>query len=139
MESLSLIIQGRFDEAQKVVDAWSAASMDQLNLPPTKALLLAVKGDFHAAEAAVPDILARHPLKDPLYHHATYDIACVYALEGKSADAVKWLKESAVSGYHLYPRYTRDKFLDRIRQSPEFVQFLAEMKAENDRYRREFS
>ena len=31
------------------------------------------------------------------------------------------------------------RFLDRIRQSPEFIQFLAEMKAENDRYRHEFS
>ena len=97
------------------------------------------KGDFHAAEAQIPIILARHPLKDPLYHHATYDIACIYALEGKSAEAVRWLRESAVSGFHLYPRYTRDAFLDRIRQSPEFIQFLAEMKAENDRYRHEFS
>jgi hypothetical protein len=29
--------------------------------------------------------------------------------------------------------------LNRIRDSREFIQFLAEMKAENDRYRREFS
>jgi hypothetical protein len=47
--------------------------------------------------------------------------------------------DSAVSGYHLYPRYTRDSLLKRIQQSPEFTQFLAEMKAENDRYRHEFS
>jgi hypothetical protein len=33
----------------------------------------------------------------------------------------------------------RDQYLNRIRQAPEFIQFLAEMKAENDRYRREFS
>jgi hypothetical protein len=74
-----------------------------------------------------------------LYHHAAYDIACVYALEGKSAEAVKWLRESAVTGFHLYPRYTRDGLLNRIRQSPEFIQFLGEMKAENEKYRREFS
>jgi hypothetical protein len=108
-------------------------------LLPTQALLLASRGDFRGAEADIPLILAEHPFKDPIYHHATYDIACIYALEGKSAEAVKWLRESAVTGFHLYPRYTRDVFLYRIRQSPEFVQFLAEMKAENDRYRREFS
>ena len=68
-----------------------------------------------------------------------YDIACVYALEGKSAEAVKWLRESAVTGFHLYPRYTRDGLLSRIRQSPEFIQFLGEMKVENEKYRREFS
>ena len=72
-----------------------------------------------AAEAEIPIILSKHPLKDPLYHHATYDIACIYALEGKSAEAVKWLRESAVTGFHLYPRYTRDAFLNRIRRSPE--------------------
>ena len=139
MEAVYLIAKGRLDEARKAIDEWSTKQPDHGMLPSTNALLLAAQGDFHAAEAQIPIILARHPLKDPLYHHATYDIACVYALEGKSAEAVNWLRESAVSGFHLYPRYTRDAFLNRIRQSPEFIQFLAEMKAENDRYRHEFS
>jgi hypothetical protein len=104
----------------------------------TQALLRAARGDFRQADADIPIVLARHPLKDPVYHHAAYDIACIYALEGKSADAVKWLREAAVWGYHLYPRYTRDAYLNRIRQSPEFVQFLADMKTEHDTYRRDF-
>jgi serine/threonine-protein kinase len=139
MEALHSMANGRLDDAQKAIDDWSAKQPDSSSLLPTKALLLAARGNFHAAEAQVPIVLARHPLKDPLYHHAAYDIACIYALEGKSAEAVRWLRESAVSGFHLYPRYTRDVFLDRIRQSPEFIHFLAEMKAENDRYRHEFS
>lgn len=139
VEALYLMSKGRLDDAQKALDAWAAKQPNVTELPPTQALLLAVKGDFRAAEALIPVVLAKHPQKDPLYHHAAYDIGCIYALEGKSADAVKWLRESAVSGYHLYPRYTRDHFLDRIRQTPEFIQFLADMKAENDRYRREFS
>ena len=139
MEALYLIAKRRLDAAQKAIDAWAVRQPNNVNLPPMKALLLAARGDFLGAEAQIPVVLARHPLKDPLYHHAAYDIACVYALEGKSAEAVKWLRESAVSGFHLYPRYTRDAFLNRIRQSPEFIQFLAEMKTENDRYRHEFS
>jgi tetratricopeptide (TPR) repeat protein len=139
VEVLYLIAKGRLDEAQKAIDEWPLKQAYTAELPVTQALLLAAKGDFRAAEAQIPVVLAQHPLKDPLYHHAAYDIACIYALEGKSADAVKWLRESAVSGYHLYPRYTRDHLLDRIRQSPAFIQFLADMKAENDRYRREFS
>ncbi len=131
--------KGRLDEAQKAIDEWAAKFPDNIGLPPMKAVLLALKGDFRAAEAEIPITLSKHPLKDPLYHHAAYDIACVYALEGKSAEAVKWLRESAVSGYHLYPRYQREAYLDRIRQSPEFIQFLADMKAENDKYRREFT
>jgi eukaryotic-like serine/threonine-protein kinase len=139
MQVWYLIGKGRLDEAQKAIEDWSAKEPNHVELTPTKALLLASKGDFHAAEAEIPIILSKHPLKDPLYHHAAYDIACVYALEGKSAEAVKWLRESAVTGYHLYPRYTRDAYLNRIRQSTEFIQFMAEMKAENDKYRHEFS
>jgi len=139
LEALYLIAKGRFNEAQKAIDDWSTNPANQAQRLPTKALLLAAQGDFPAAESDIPIVLAAHPLKDPLYHHAAYDIACIYAMEGKSAEAVKWLRDSAVSGYHLYPRYTRDAFLDRIRQSPEFIRFLADMKAENDRYRREFS
>jgi tetratricopeptide (TPR) repeat protein len=138
-EALYLMSKGRLDDAQKAIDAWAAKQPNVIELPPTHALLLAAKGDFRGAEALIPVVLAKHPLKDPLYHHAAYDIGCIYALEGKSADAVKWLRISAVSGFHLYPRYTRDHFLDRIRQAPEFNQFLADMKAENDRYRRQFS
>ena len=139
LEVLYLTAKRRFDEAQTALDQWSRRQPNHIALMPTQALLLASKGDFRGAEAQIPLILGKHPVKDPLYHHAAYDIACIYALEGKSAEAVKWLRESAVTGFHLYPRYTRDLFLNRIRQSPEFIQFLAEMKAENERYRHEFS
>ena len=103
-----------------------------------KALLFALKGDFRSAEAQIPTILNRHPIKGPTYHHATYDIACVYALEGKSDEAVKWLKETAATGFPCYPLFERDPYLNRIRQAPEFIQFMGEMKAQNERYRREF-
>jgi hypothetical protein len=132
-----LIGTGRLDEAQKVFDDWSARQPDHVELHSTKALLLASKGDFRRAEAEIPIILGQHPTKDPLYHHVTFDIACVYALEGKSGEAVRWLRESAENGFHVYPRYTRDPLLARIRQSPEFTRFLAEMKAENDTYRQD--
>src|SRR5262249_28254194 len=131
--------KGRLDEAQKAMDEWSAKQPDAIELPPSKALLFALKRDFRAAEAEIPIVLSRHPLKDPMYHHAAYDMACVYALEGKGAEAVKWLREAAVTGFQLYPRYERDAYLNPIRQTPEFIQFLAEMKAQNDRYRHEFS
>jgi TolB-like protein len=137
LDAWYLIGKRRFDEAQKVIERWPATESDSTRTP-TRLLLLAARGDFAAAEAEIPAVLAKHPFKGPLYHHATYDIACVYAMQGKSAEAVKWLRESAVYGYHLYPRYTRDPFLDRIRQAPEFIQFVAAMKAENERYRREF-
>ena len=130
---------GRLDGAQKTIDEWSTKRPDDIELPPKKALLFALKGDFRAAEASIPAILSSHPVKDPLYHHAAYDIARIYALEGKSVEAVKWLREANATGFQPYPLFERDAFLNRIRNAPEFIQFMAEMKAQNERYRREFA
>jgi TolB-like protein len=125
-------------EAQKAFDAWSAKRPDDPPLPHKKALLLALKGDFRAAEAEIPNILSKHPAKDPRYHHAAYDIACIYALQGKSEEALKWLRDAAANGFPCYPLFEHDAYLNRIRQAPEFIQFMTEMKAQNERYKREF-
>jgi len=138
MEAWYLMGKGRFDEAEKAIEEWRAKKPDAPGLPAKSALLLALKGDFRAAEAAIPFILGRHPAKDPLYHHAAYDIACIYALAGKSVEAVKWLREANVNGFQCYPLFERDSYLNRVRQAPEFIQFMTEMKAQNERYRREF-
>ena len=133
-----LMSKGRLDESQKVTEEMSAKEPDHPFLPQMKALLFALKGDFRSAETQIPSILNRQSIKGPTYHHATYDIACIYALEGKSDEAVKWLKETAATGFPCYPLFARDPYLNRIRQAPEFLQFMAEMKAQNERYRREF-
>ena len=117
----------------------SARNPDDIELPRQKALLFALRGDFRSAEAMIPTILSKHPLYDLQYHHAAYDIACIYALTGKSDEAVRWLREAAAMGFPCYPLFERDAYLNRIRQTPEFIQFLAEMKAQNERYRREFA
>jgi eukaryotic-like serine/threonine-protein kinase len=137
-EAWYLMGTGRLDEAQKSIEDWMAKKPDEIRLPNKKALLLALKGDFRAAEAAIPGILSRHPAKDPLYHHATYDIALIYASEGKSAEAVKWLRETNATGFQCYPLFERDAYLNRIRPAPEFIQFMTEMKAQNELYKREF-
>ena len=128
---------GRLDEAQKSIEEWMVKKPDEIRLPNQKALLLALKGDFRAAEGEIPAILSKHPAKDPLYHHATYDIALIYALEGKSAEAVKWLRETSATGFPCYPLFERDAHLNKIRPAPEFIQFMTEMKAQNELYKRE--
>jgi len=59
-------------------------------------------------------------------------------LEGKSEEAVKWLRKTSESGFPCYPRFERDAYFDRIRQAPEFVQFMAELKHEWETYKTEF-
>ncbi|PWT92912.1 MAG: hypothetical protein C5B55_05470 [Blastocatellia bacterium] len=136
-----LLRTGRLEEAQKQIEEGLVNGPNvtdgALNVRPKKALLFALKGDFRSAEDLIPSILSEHPTKDPLYHHAAYFIACVYALEGKTAEAVKWLREAADTG--LQPRaLERDIYLNRIRQAPEFIKFMDEIKTHWNRYQQEF-
>lgn len=117
----------------------------RLNNPPSdtnlailEALLFALKENFHDAEAKIPGALSSTSRNYEAYHHRTYFAACIFALEGKDDEAVKWLRETANTGFPNYPLFARDPFLDRIRQSPEFIQFLSEQKAQWERFEQEF-
>jgi serine/threonine protein kinase/tetratricopeptide (TPR) repeat protein len=132
-----LLAKGRLEEAQKRIEK-SERTGDDPYLPNEKALLFALKGEFHAAEAQIRLVLGEFPVKDPEYHHQTYDVACVYAMEGKSEEAVKWLNETAATGFPSYPLFQRDPYLNRIRQSQDFVQFITHQKELNEKFRSEF-
>jgi hypothetical protein len=59
-------------------------------------------------------------------------------LRGKSDEAVKWLRETAAKGFPSYALFERDPYLNRIRQTPEFIRLMEEMKAQNERFKTEF-
>jgi tetratricopeptide (TPR) repeat protein len=130
--------KGNLDEAQKALDERLPRAPDNYELLMQQALLLALKGDFRSAQERVPGILAKIQLNDQNRHHSTYYAACVYALAGNSSEAVKWLKETAATGFPNYPLFARDPYLDRIRTAPEFVQFMAEQEAQWEKFRQEF-
>jgi serine/threonine-protein kinase len=132
------ISQGRLDEAERLLEQEFEKNPEEQMLHSRKMLLLALKGDFRQGEDEARFLTSHYPVKNLAYHHATYDIACFYALAGNSAEAVKWLRETVATGFPNYPLFNRDPFLDRIRQTPEFVQFMAEIKTEFERYKREF-
>ena len=100
-------------------------------------LLLALQGKHQEAQAAVPSILKRER-RYRGYHHGTYNIARIYALGGKSEEALKWLRVTVKEGFPCYPLFARDSFLDPIRKDPAFIQFMAEMKTRWEGYQREF-
>jgi len=133
-----LMSKGRLEEAKRALDEMQAKHPGDERLPQTWGVFFALKGDFRSAEAKIPEVLKRYPIKGPVYHHATYDIACVYALEGKADEAVRWLKETAATGFPCYPLFARDPFLNRIRQSAAFVDFMNESKVKWDASRKEF-
>lgn len=111
---------------------------DALSKADGRAILLALRGEKKAAEGLIPVIQKQIDPRRTDYHHITYDIGCVYAINGNAPEAVKWLRETATRGNPSYLMFTRDPWLDKIRQSPEFIQFMAELKPQYERYRSEF-
>jgi eukaryotic-like serine/threonine-protein kinase len=129
--------KNRLNDAHPLLEQALAKDPNNPEVRLRKALFLALKEDFHAAEAEIPWIL-EHIKKNRAYHHNAYEIARVYALAGKSQEAIKWLRETAETGLPCYPLFERDPYLNRIRQAPEFIQFMSEMKAQLEKYKREF-
>ncbi len=139
LDAWTLLTEGRVDDARRAVELGVGSNLSNaFALARMKAVVDAVHGDIRSAKAAIPSMLSLHPVKDPFYHHTAYYIACIYAAEANSADAVKWLREAVATGFLVYPLFERDALLDKIRKAPEFVQFMSELKATVDGYRREF-
>ena len=55
------------------------------------------------------------------YHHAQYDIACIYALLGEKAAALDFLTEAAGNGFPCYSFFESDPFLESLRRESRFA------------------
>jgi DNA-binding winged helix-turn-helix (wHTH) protein/TolB-like protein/Tfp pilus assembly protein PilF len=102
-----------------------------------KILLLALQGKRDEAQSSAQAFLKTLRINRG-YHHYTYIVARIYALDGKSEEAMKWLRVTVKEGFPCYPLFQRDPFLDPIRKDPEFTKFLAEMKERWEGFKREF-
>ena len=133
----ALVGMGRLDEAVSQLETSVKNKPGDLVSRSYLALVLALKGQQQNAEAAIPAIL-QQARNNRAYHHITYNIACVYALSGKTDEAVKWLRATADTGMPNYPLFVRDPHLNRIRKETAFIQFMAELQPRWEGFRKAF-
>ena len=133
----ALVGMGHFEEAGSLLEASVKKDAGDLVNRSYLALVLALKGQHQNAEEALPAIL-QQARNNRAYHHITYNIACVYALAGKTGEAVKWLRTTAERGMPNLPMFNRDPHLHLIRNEPSFIQFMAEMQKLWDKHKKEF-
>jgi DNA-binding winged helix-turn-helix (wHTH) protein/TolB-like protein/Tfp pilus assembly protein PilF len=133
----ALLAKGRLDEAQTLLERKRVMDPDSPDARANWALLLALRGQFAEAEAEGPGVLAL--VRDQTFHHAAMSMAAVFAVQGKTGEAVAWLRRAVETGLPSYPLFLRHPHLSRIRQEREFVAFLREQKDHWERRRREFS
>jgi TolB-like protein/Tfp pilus assembly protein PilF len=69
------------------------------------------------------------------YHHAEYDLGCLYARLGETGAAVAWLRRAAREGFPCAPLFASDPWLDPLRQEASFVALLAELETAHTAHR----
>jgi hypothetical protein len=72
-------------------------------------------------------------------HHVAYSVGAAEAQLGRPANAVKWLRQAADSGFQCFQWVERDALLDPIRKNPEFQAFHTILRADYDRARARYA
>jgi TolB-like protein len=95
----------------------------------------AAGGDRNAARARALSV-EHGPYMD---HHVAYSLAATWAQLGNAHAAIKWLRQSADSGFPCFPSFERDPLLSPIRQNREFTAFLALLRHDFERDRTRYA
>jgi tetratricopeptide (TPR) repeat protein len=96
-------------------------------------LLAALDGDAGGARAAVERVEERRQAFGH-YHHAQYDIACIFALLADPGGALEYLAAAAANGFPCGDFFAIDPLLASLRGTPAFRALLARLDAEKARY-----
>jgi tetratricopeptide (TPR) repeat protein len=125
---------GRTDEARRMIDQALARNPNDLIAADGRFWLFALEGKY----AEVRGLLTRAGNEmSRTYHHLTYLKACVSALTGDDTSAVQWLDATVKNGMPIYPAFWRDKCFDKVRDAPQFTQFMTQLKPVWDQYERQ--
>ena len=90
--------------------------------------ILAAQGDRSGAVSLVDRVLTDN-YRD---HHVAYSLGAAYAQLGDYAQADRWLRTAADSGFPCLPFFERDPLLDPLRQRPEFAVLLTFVRARRE-------
>ncbi len=113
---------GRTREATQMLDKYLAEfPADEGGVGHSvRAMMLAKAGSRAGAEREIATAI-RLGQGFGHFHHTAYNVASAYALLGKHAQAVQWLRTSAEDGFPCYPLFASDKQLDSLRSDKDFV------------------
>lgn len=124
--ALTLFALGRTDEAnaklQEYLKNYPADVPGELTA--MKAVLLAAEGKDAESITQIEEAAKKTKTYFGETHHTTYLIACAYARLNKIPEALKWLQQTADTGFPCYPLFAQDPNLDKLRADAGFKDFL---------------
>jgi serine/threonine protein kinase/class 3 adenylate cyclase len=122
----ALLALGETTKARATIEAFLEKHPEDSpgELTAMKAILLAADGKEADAVALIQMVEKKTELYFGETHHTTYFIACVYARLKNPPQAVRWLKQTAQTGFPCYALFASDPNLANLRTNPEFLSFL---------------
>jgi tetratricopeptide (TPR) repeat protein len=135
--SMALLHLGKRDEAAAIVEEFLRDSPDDADgglFTGIQALIAALSGAKDKAESKI-SIAVEKGKGFGHFHHTAYNIACAYSVMKKSEQAIKWLQMAADDGFPCYPLFEKDPYLDNLRNEPHFIELMAKLKEQWERYR----
>jgi tetratricopeptide (TPR) repeat protein len=131
--ALAQIQLGRLDAAEETASEASRRFPGEVLFDSVWALIAAKRGERARALQFV-DLTVRNQKAFGHYHHAQYDVACVYAQLGDRELALQWLSDAASNGFPCGVFFARDPLLAPIHGDARFEALIASTKAECDAY-----
>ena len=129
------ILLGRLGEAKERIRRARQIVPEETQLTSLEGLLAAHEGDFARAEQLADDACSGRVKTLTHTHHAWHCAAGVYALCGRHDKALHWLRMCHTTGLPNYVLFTTDPDLKSLRDEPEFMTLMSEMRRESDVYR----
>ena len=120
----ALYYEGRSAQAESMLAALHGGAQTERRARATLAALLAARHENQPARALLQDLV----VVTQVDHHAAYSIGTAYAQLGQFAEARRWLSRAASTGFPCYPWFEQDPLLRPMREDPEFLRFLDELR-----------
>lgn len=132
----ALVHLGRLTEASALAEDYlkQFPQDEGGNVTSVKAVLLAKAGKKQQAEATIHRAIEIGQGYGH-FHHTAYNIASAYAVMDMPDEAMKWLQNAADDGFPNYPYFEIDHNLDSLRGYQPFIDFMAKLKAQTEKFR----
>jgi len=124
-----LLSLGRLPDAKRELESALAESPRDPGgvLHSARAMLRARSGDRAGAKADIAEAI-RIGKGFVHFHHTAYAIGAVYSVLGDVEKGQEWIENAATDGFPCYPLFEKDPYLERLRTSPRFREFLTRLR-----------
>ena len=131
-----LVQVGRLKEAEEIVERYlqKHPKDEGGSFNSVKAVLLAKRGKAVEAESAIRRAIELGQGFGH-FHHTAHNIASAYAVMNRVEEAVDWLESASDDGLPNPTYFVIDPNLATIRQHPRFVEFIAQLQPEWQRFK----